>query len=62
MCGSDLLNKGRSDNNNNNQIKSINIENYNGDVIGVGVSGSGHTIGKDIVIGSGTINPNENQL
>ena len=42
--------------------KSINIEKTGGDVFGVGVSGSGHTIGKNIVVGSGTINVSENQL
>lgn len=57
MCGNDLLKKGELDN--NNQTKSINFEDSRGDVIGVGVSGSGHIIGKNMVIGSGTINPNE---
>jgi hypothetical protein len=59
-CGNDL--KKNKINDDANQTKSIKIENSKGDVIGVGVSGSGHTIGKNIVIGSGTINPNENQL
>jgi hypothetical protein len=62
-CGNDLLRKsGLGNNSNNNQNKSINIKNSKGDIIGVGVSGFGHTIGKNIVIGSGTINVNENQL
>jgi NurA-like 5'-3' nuclease len=41
---------------------SVNIENTKGDVIGVGVSGSGHIIGKNIVVGSGTINVSETEL
>src|SRR5215211_1650494 len=41
---------------------SVNIENTRGDVFGIGVSGSGHTIGKNIVVGSGTINVSETEL
>ena len=41
---------------------SINIENTRGDVFGVGVSGSGHTIGKYVVVGSGTINVSNTEL
>jgi hypothetical protein len=41
---------------------SANIENTGGDVFGVGVSGSGNVIGKNIVIGSGTINVSEQLL
>jgi soluble cytochrome b562 len=41
---------------------SIKIEKTGGDVFGVGVSGSGHTIGKNIVVGSGTINVSETEL
>jgi hypothetical protein len=41
---------------------SVNIENTKGDVFGVGVSGSGHTIGKNIVVGSGTINVSKTEL
>ena len=41
---------------------SINIEKTGGDVFGVGVSGSGHTIGKNIVVGSGTINVSKTEL
>ncbi len=51
-CGNDLFKKNNI-NDDDNQTKSIKIENSKGDVIGVGVSGSGHTIGKNIVIGSG---------
>jgi soluble cytochrome b562 len=40
----------------------VNIEKTGGDVFGVGVSGSGHTIGKNIVVGSGTINVSETEL
>jgi hypothetical protein len=41
---------------------SINIQGTGGDVFGVGVSGTGHTIGKNIVIGSGTINVSQQEL
>jgi hypothetical protein len=41
---------------------SINIDHASGDVIGVGVSGSGHIIGKNVVAGSGTINVSQAQL
>lgn len=60
-CGNDLK-KNKINDDDDNQTKSIKIENSKGDIIGVGVSGSGHTIGKNIVIGSGSINVNENQL
>ena len=46
----------------NKDKNSVNIENTGGDVIGVGVSGSGNIIGKNIVVGSGTINVAESQL
>ena len=35
---------------------SINISGNKGDVFGVGFTGSGNVIGKNIVVGSGTIN------
>ena len=41
---------------------SPNITNNKGDVIGVGVSGSGNVIGKKIVVGSGTINANQTEI
>jgi DNA-directed RNA polymerase subunit M/transcription elongation factor TFIIS len=41
---------------------SVNIENTRGNVFGVGVSGSGHIIGNNIVVGSGTINVSETEL
>jgi rRNA maturation endonuclease Nob1 len=41
---------------------SINITGTGGDVIGTGVSGSGNIIGKNIVVGSGTINISEREL
>jgi FtsP/CotA-like multicopper oxidase with cupredoxin domain len=44
------------------ESQGINISGTHGDVFGVGVSGSGNIIGKNIVIGSGTINVNETQL
>jgi coproporphyrinogen III oxidase-like Fe-S oxidoreductase len=58
--GNDL--KKNKINDDDNKTNSIKIENSKGDIIGVGVSGFGYTIGKNIVIGSGTINVNENQL
>jgi hypothetical protein len=57
-CGYDI-NKGGGLSRDRN---SVNIENTGGDVFGVGISGSGHTVGKNIVIGSGTINVNETRL
>ena len=56
-CGQDL-NKGSQ----NKPEGSTSISGNRGDVIGVGVSGSGNTIGKNIVIGSGTINVKEQEL
>lgn len=41
---------------------SINISGNQGDVFGVGFSGSGNVIGKNIVIGSGTINVSKQEL
>ena len=48
--------------NEENENKGINISGTHGDVIGVGVSGSGHIIGKSIVVGDGTINVSEQRL
>jgi hypothetical protein len=49
-----------SDNNDNRD--GISISSTGGDVIGVGVSGSGNVIGKNIAVGSGTINVDESQI
>jgi hypothetical protein len=58
-CGQDL-NKGGAT---ADKIgKSINIQGTGGDVIGVGVNGSGNIIGKNIVVGSGTINVSQQEL
>jgi hypothetical protein len=57
-CGQDLS-KGRREEENRGVI---NISRTRGDVMGVGVSGSGNIIGKNIVVGSGTISVNEQQL
>src|SRR5215217_1321713 len=57
-CGYDI-NKGGGTARDRN---SVNIENTGGDVFGVGVSGSGHTIGKNIVVGSGTISVSQQEL
>ena len=40
----------------------VNISGTQGDVMGVGVSGSGNVIGKNIVVGSGTINVSQQEL
>jgi hypothetical protein len=40
----------------------INISGTQGDVIGTGFSGSGNIIGKNIVVGSGTINVSQQEL
>jgi hypothetical protein len=40
----------------------IHISGNQGDVIGVGVSGSGNIIGKNIVVRSGTINANQTEI
>jgi hypothetical protein len=42
--------------------KGVRIRGTYGDVLGVGVSGSGHTIGKNIVIGDGTITVSDQRL
>ena len=57
-CGYDI-NKGGGASRDRN---SVNIENTGGDVFGVGVSGSGNIIGKNIVIGDGTITVSEQRL
>lgn len=44
---------------NNNEIP---ISGHNGDILGVGLSGSGNIIGKNIVIGSGTIIVSEQEI
>jgi hypothetical protein len=48
--------------NNNHNNDRINISGSQGDVIGVNVSGSYNTIGKNIIIGDGTINVSETKL
>jgi hypothetical protein len=58
-CGSDLRqNKGMLD----KTEGSISISGIHGDVFGTGFSGSGNIIGKNIVVGSGTIAVSETQL
>jgi hypothetical protein len=42
--------------------RGINISGAQGDVIGTGFSGSGNIIGKNIVVGSGTINVSQQEL
>jgi len=42
--------------------RGINISGTEGDVMGVGFSGNSNIIGKNIVVGSGTINVNQQEL
>ena len=56
-CGQDLSDRATS-----SRRDSINISGNPGDVFGVGFSGSGNVIGKNIVIGSGTINVSKQEL
>jgi hypothetical protein len=58
-CGQDLSKGGRREEENRT---GINITGTHGDVIGTGVSGTGNIIGKNIVVGSGTISVSEQQL
>jgi hypothetical protein len=57
-CGKDLTEKAVVADNKD----SINIQGTGGDVFGVGVRGSGNVIGKNIVVGSGTINVSQQEL
>ena len=58
----DLILNGAKEAEMNNNKSTIKINGTKGDVIGVGVSGSGNIIGKNIVVGSGTINVSQTQL
>jgi hypothetical protein len=60
-CGYDV-NKGVAAGLDSDKKTSVHIEKTAGDVFGVGVSSSGNIIGKNVVVGSGTINVSENQL
>jgi DNA repair exonuclease SbcCD ATPase subunit len=62
-CGQDLS-KGRigEELKTEGNTRGINISGTQGDVIGTGVSGSGNIIGKNIVVGDGTINVSEQRL
>ena len=46
----------------NNQNRGINISGNTGDILGVEVSGSNNIVGKNIVVGSGTISVKEERL
>ena len=46
----------------NIQDKGISISGNTGDIIGIGVSGNNNTFGKNIIIGSGTIDVSVQQL
>lgn len=61
-CGLDLIKTRPKEAEMNNNKNTIKINGTKGDVIGVGVSGSGNVIGKNIVVGSGTINVSQTQL
>jgi zinc-ribbon domain len=62
-CGQDLKKGGGAEATTNHNVRdSINIQGAGGDVFGIGVRGSGHVIGKNVVVGSGTISINEQQL
>jgi predicted nucleic acid-binding Zn-ribbon protein len=66
-CGQDLKKGGGAEaaattTNHNNVRDSINIQDTGGDVFGVGVRGSSNIIGKNIVVGSGTINVSQQEL
>jgi zinc ribbon protein len=58
-CGYDLSKGGIREEENRG---GMNINGTQGDVIGAGVSGTGNIIGKNIVVGDGTINVSEQQL
>lgn len=55
-CGQDLSDRTSS------RRDSINISDNQGDVFGVGFSGTGNVIGKNIVVGSGSLNANQNEI
>src|ERR1051326_7712923 len=64
-CGQDLKKEGgeaEATITNHNVRDSINIQGTGGGVFGVGVRGSGNIIGKNIVVGSGTINVSQQEL
>jgi hypothetical protein len=56
-CGQDLSKGGRREEENRRGISGT-----QGDLIGTGFSGSGNIVGKNIVVGDGTININEQWL
>ncbi len=59
-CGQNLSEKEITGN--NRDKSSISIHGNQGDVFGVGFSGSGNIVGKNIVVGSGTINVSPQEL
>jgi hypothetical protein len=59
-CGRDL--KGEALIEATRKNSSTNIDHAGGDVFGVGISGCGNVIGKNVVVGSGTINVSQTQL
>jgi hypothetical protein len=62
-CGYDLSKGGRVGTPEHQESRQgINITGTHGDVIGTGVSGAGNIIGKNIVVGDGTINVSEQRL
>jgi len=61
-CGQDLTKLGAAALQNEENKRGINISGTQGDVMGVGVSGNNNIIGKNIVVGSGTINVSHQEL
>ncbi len=58
-CGQRLNQQGGTS---SDHSESINITGTGGDVIGAGFTGSGNIMGKNIVVGSGTISVSKQQL
>ena len=61
-CGQNLKKGGESTLEPEENRRGINISGTQGDIIGTGFSGPSNIIGKNIVVGSGTINVAETQL
>lgn len=59
-CGQDLKKGGVESTTINHNVDSIRIEGTGGDVFGVG--GSGNIVGKNVVVGSGTINVSQQSV
>jgi hypothetical protein len=63
QCGQDLRRKGRgAARPDTDESRGISIQSTHGDVLGVGISGSGNIIGKNVITGSGRIAVSEQLL